>query len=128
MYRLRFGFQIFQDIESNRAVAPLALDQHKLCFSQYDYIHFLIGLPPAADLFGREGKPLFQVDLFEDLSGRYFPVLDDDNSSYRERRDGKVEIVTFHDKGSTGLLAGNEKRRVSTGEAPPLPGEMGAPP
>jgi hypothetical protein len=74
-----------------------------------------------------EGDPLFQVELFEDLAGRYFPVLDGDDSSYRTRRDGKVEIVTFHDRGSTGTVDGNERRRTSAGKAPLLPGKDTAP-
>ncbi len=75
-----------------------------------------------------EGDPLFRVELFEDLSGRYFPVLDRDDSAYRERRDGKVEILTFHDRGSTGTIAGNERKRIPAGKIPPPPGKDSSPP
>ena len=52
----------------------------------------------------RLGKPLFKVDLYEDISGEYFPVEEDHNRQYMKRRDGKVELVEFNEHGSDGRV------------------------
>ncbi len=53
------------------------------------------------------GTPLFSVDVYEDISGKYFPIMGDKNVMYRERKDGQVEIVEFTDKGSSGRVIEN---------------------
>jgi hypothetical protein len=58
------------------------------------------------------GTPLFRVDVYEDISGKYFPILEKKDILYRERNDGKVEIVEFTDKGSTGRIIENHRDRV----------------
>jgi ribonuclease BN (tRNA processing enzyme) len=51
-----------------------------------------------------KGKPLYRVDLYEDISGKYFPAPLDDNSVLYERKDGKVERIEFSEHGSTGKI------------------------
>ena len=58
------------------------------------------------------GTPLFCVDVYEDISGKYFPILENKNDVYRERNDGKVEIVEFTDKGSTGKIVESHRDRL----------------
>ena len=60
----------------------------------------------------RLGTPLFNVDMYEDISGKYFPMLENKNLMYRERNDGKVEIVEFTDEGSTGRIIENYRDRL----------------
>lgn len=48
------------------------------------------------------GKQLYRIDLYEDISGRYFPRLESVDSAYQERIDGSVELVKFFVDGSSG--------------------------
>ena len=57
------------------------------------------------------GDPLCAVDLYEDIAGKYFPKLEDDNNMYHERKDGMVELVKLTDAGSVGRI--EECRRVA---------------
>jgi ribonuclease BN (tRNA processing enzyme) len=50
------------------------------------------------------GKPLYRAELFEDISGKYFPVPLDENTILYERKDGKVELIEFNEHGSTGKI------------------------
>lgn len=58
------------------------------------------------------GNLLYRVDLYEDISGRYFPILDTNDKSYIIRPDGDVELVKHHEKGSTGLLVESLRKPV----------------
>ncbi len=52
-----------------------------------------------------KGTGLFNVDLYEDINGRYYPKLaEDDVSCYVERKDGEVEQVTYSKEGSVGTV------------------------
>ncbi len=61
------------------------------------------GLLTLAQDDGR-GRPLFRVDLYEDIGGRYFPKLDNDNDIYFQRKDGLVERIVFSERGSRGEI------------------------
>ncbi len=50
------------------------------------------------------GRPLYKVDLYEDVSGRYFPKLENGNAVYFERGDGQVELLQFNAHGSNGKI------------------------
>ena len=50
------------------------------------------------------GSLLFHVDLYEDVGGGYYPVIDDTDLMYFLREDGKVELVKFDETGSTGRV------------------------
>jgi hypothetical protein len=50
------------------------------------------------------GDLLYRVDLYEDVSGQYFPKLETENAFYRKRKDGKVELVEVEEEGSTGRI------------------------
>jgi len=58
------------------------------------------------------GTPLFRVDLYEDISGRYFPVLEDETKVYRERADGRVEVVEISGDGSRGRIVESVRDRM----------------
>lgn len=51
-----------------------------------------------------DGELLYQVDLYEDVEGGYYPDLDSQNTFYEIRRDGRVERVELHDQGSIGTV------------------------
>ncbi len=56
--------------------------------------------------------PLYKVDLYEDISGRYFPKLDNNDAIYFERKDGKVEVIEFTENGSTGRIIEDCRGRI----------------
>jgi len=53
---------------------------------------------------GVAGDLLFRVDLYEDVSGQYFPKLEKENAFYRKRKDGRIELVEVEVEGSTGRI------------------------
>lgn len=59
------------------------------------------------------GTPLYKVELYEDISGRYFPKLEHNNAMYVERHDGRVELVEFSDHGSKGVIVEDQRERLS---------------
>jgi len=63
------------------------------------------------------GRPLFNVDVYEDISGKYFPALEKNNAMYRERKDGEVELVEFTDQGSRGRIIENHRDRLKHKES-----------
>jgi len=60
------------------------------------------------------GTLLYRVELFEDISGKYFPKLEGNNSVYAEREDGQVELVEYTDDGSSGVIVEDHRARLST--------------
>ena len=61
------------------------------------------------------GTELYHVDLYEDVGGKYFPKLPDDRSSYKERPDGRVELVTYDEDGSRGTVMEDLRGRLTSG-------------
>jgi hypothetical protein len=61
----------------------------------------------------QQGTPLYKVDLYEDVGGRYFPRLEEEGARYMERPDGRVEIVTFTEEGSRGTVVEDHRPRLS---------------
>ena len=58
------------------------------------------------------GIPLYRVDLYEDISGKYFPMSYETNAFLYERKDGKVERVEFTEQGSTGKVLENLRGKI----------------
>ncbi|NOZ26336.1 MAG: hypothetical protein GXO94_09645 [Nitrospirae bacterium] len=58
------------------------------------------------------GALRYRVDLYEDISGRYFPVVEGEDSMYMERKDGKVELIEFTEEGSRGRVVGDHRGRL----------------
>ena len=75
----------------------------------------------------REGARLIcNVEVYEDIGGEYFPKLQEKNSFYRRRPDGRVEKITMGENDSRGEIACNQrprlpKRQVSAGGPGTLP-------
>jgi hypothetical protein len=61
---------------------------------------------------GRAGKLLYRVDLYEDIGGNYFPKIEDENTTYLERTDGKVELIEFTEEGSIGKVKEGQRNRL----------------
>jgi len=78
------------------------------------------GLLGVVEASGPE-KGLMRLDLYEDINGRYFPVLKEPNKFYRLRTDGQVEEVTVDERTSVGRLVENirgrleKSKRIKTG-------------
>lgn len=51
----------------------------------------------------------YKVDLLEDVSGKYFPKLEDKDITYIEREDGRVELLKFTEDGSRGKVVQNNR-------------------
>jgi ribonuclease BN (tRNA processing enzyme) len=68
----------------------------------------LLGLVEAT---GPE-KGLMRLDLYEDVNGRYFPILIEPNKFYRTRTDGQVEEVTVDETTTIGRLVRNARDRL----------------
>jgi ribonuclease BN (tRNA processing enzyme) len=58
------------------------------------------------------GTPLYNIDLYQDIAGMYFPKLEDKKAYYLQREDGKVELVEFTDKGSRGRIVEDHRERL----------------
>jgi len=58
------------------------------------------------------GEPLYRVDLYEDIAGKYFPKLEQENVMYFKRPDGKVEIIETSVEGSRGRLVENHRKML----------------
>jgi ribonuclease BN (tRNA processing enzyme) len=81
-------------------------------YQAYDH-NGLLQLPLNGEEEGYDpGKPVFKVDVYEDISGKYFPILVDLHSMYFERSDGKVEIIKFNEKGSSGKVVENYRDKL----------------
>jgi ribonuclease BN (tRNA processing enzyme) len=50
------------------------------------------------------GTFLYRIDLYEDISGKYFPKPYNTDTILYERKDGKVECIEFTEYGSTGKI------------------------
>ncbi|MBI4826729.1 MAG: hypothetical protein HY807_09985 [Nitrospirae bacterium] len=59
------------------------------------------------------GKPKYKVDMYEDISGKYYPMLDNVNKRYWEGADGRVEMISLTEDGSTGILVHDNRDRLS---------------
>jgi hypothetical protein len=61
------------------------------------------------------GTELYRVDLYEDVGGKYFPKLTDVRFCYKERPDGRVELVTSNEDGSRGIVVENLRGLLANG-------------
>lgn len=60
------------------------------------------------------GTELFKVDLYEDIGGKYLPMLPNgDSARYVERLDGRVELVSYSEQGSQGIIVKDHRERLS---------------
>ncbi len=83
----------------------------------------LLGVVEAAD----PEKGLMRLDLYEDINGRYFPVLKEPNKFYRVRTDGQVEEVTVEATSSYGRRVESVRNRVrASGQSKTTEGKRGA--
>ena len=64
------------------------------------------------------GKPLYRVDMYEDISGKYFPKIEEKDAVYMERGDGRTELVRFTEHGSRGEIVDNHRGGLMKGGAP----------
>jgi hypothetical protein len=50
--------------------------------------------------------------MYQDLSGKYFPKLEDKSAMYRQREDGRVELVENTEEGSRGRIVEDHRDRL----------------
>ena len=72
----------------------------------------MVGCSASHERPNLNSTPIYNIDLYEDVSGRYFPKLDDPASMYLERKDGRVEIVRFAKDGSNGRIIKDHRGRL----------------
>ncbi len=58
------------------------------------------------------GSPVFKVDMYEDVSGKYFPRLNDKKKRYWERPDREVELIELTEDGSEGRVVKDLRDRL----------------
>ncbi len=68
------------------------------------------GLLSLSNAYNFNGKPYFKIDLYEDIGGRYYKKLEDENSFYEIRADGGVELIHRTETGSRGTLLQKDER------------------
>lgn len=61
---------------------------------------------------GWDGERLYRVDLYEDIAGKYYPKLIEENEFYIKRRDGQVEKVVRTESGSVGRIVEDCRRSL----------------
>lgn len=64
------------------------------------------------------GEFQYRVDLYEDISGQYFPRLDTTDKSYIVRTDGEVELVSHTKDGSSGQIVKSLRKPAARALAP----------
>jgi hypothetical protein len=52
------------------------------------------------------------VDLYEDLGGKYFPLLEDPDKCYRMRSDGRVEVISVNEHSSQGKVVPDARGKI----------------
>ena len=50
------------------------------------------------------GREIYKVDLYEDIGGDYFPKIENRDTVYHERIDGRVELLDYTHEGSSGRV------------------------
>jgi len=61
---------------------------------------------------GCSGNFLYKVSLYEDISGKYFPRLEEKGTRYVERDDGQVELVKYSENGSRGMVVKDHRESL----------------
>jgi hypothetical protein len=51
--------------------------------------------------------------MYEDISGRYFPKLEEENQKYAMRKDGHVELVEYSEQGSSGKVVHDCRKELA---------------
>lgn len=59
---------------------------------------------------------LMRVDLYQDIDGEYFPVLEDPRKYYLKRSDGRVEEITMLEECSRGRIVENLRGQIKKGD------------
>jgi ribonuclease BN (tRNA processing enzyme) len=65
------------------------------------------------DPFRGEGSFLSNIDIYEDINGQYFPMIEDGTSHYSCRPDGRVELLEYDDNGSRGRIVEDARPRLT---------------
>ncbi|ODS32467.1 MAG: Beta-lactamase superfamily domain protein [Candidatus Scalindua rubra] len=72
------------------------------------------GLLRLSNDYNFNGTPLCNIDLYEDISGKYYKKLDGEDAIYLERVKGRVELIKFTEDGSRGQILNGHKREILT--------------
>src|SRR6185369_14140943 len=67
----------------------------------------------STDPFRGEGSLVSNIDIYEDINGQYFPMIEDETSHYSRRPDGRVELLEYDDKGSRGRIVEDARPRLT---------------
>ncbi len=97
----------FYHKEGGRYFACYRSDSGSHALLERDGILFLSTDPHRGDC-----RHLCNVEIYEDIGGEYFPMLEEKSSFYRRRPDGRVERITMGDEQSRGEIACNQRPRL----------------
>ena len=61
----------------------------------------------------RDDQRIQRIDLYKEISGDYFPVLETNTEKYVTRPDGLVEKVHYDKKGSRGILVDGQREQLA---------------
>ncbi len=62
---------------------------------------------------GDDGTFLSHIDIYEDINGQYFPLIEDGTSHYSCRPDGRVELLEYDHNGSRGRIVEDARPRLT---------------
>jgi len=72
----------------------------------------------SSDPYRGSSRLVCTVEIYEDIGGEYFPLLEDESSFYRRRPDGRVEKITMGENDSRGEIACNHRPRLPKRQPP----------
>jgi hypothetical protein len=67
----------------------------------------------STDPFRGEGSFVTNIDVYEDINGQYFPLIENETSHYSWRPDGRVELLEYDDSGSCGRIVEDSRPRLT---------------
>lgn len=70
------------------------------------------GLGIAHPTEAQSQEVLMRFDLYLDVDGQYYPVLNDPNGDYIRRKDGQVERVNYSKTGSRGIVVNDLRDQI----------------
>jgi len=62
-----------------------------------------------------------RIDLYEEIGGDYFPVIETENEKYVRRPDGQVEKVHYGNQGSRGVVVDGLRKTLTASSERPSP-------
>lgn len=72
------------------------------------------GILRLSNEYNFNGTPFCNIDLYEDVAGKYYEKLEGEDSVYLKRKNEQVELVKYTEDGSSGRILRDHKRENLT--------------